>query len=376
MTTRFDSWSPQQCMMALLLLIVTLTASLLVSAGKAEKRHVEPTVVSSQLPATSVVTTAAAPVADEAMSDVKVYQRIVKAVASGEGYYDVVTREHRLHNYPLKPYFTIRPPTLAWLSAALGPMGIRLAMFALIGLVAMTWLEALRGINGSQLVQYAAFGLLAESAFVLSLDPFMHFHDSWAALLIALSLALRRPDRCGLSIAAGLAAVLFRELALPYLLLMAVLAAYDKCWREAYGWGAAIAVALVAQVLHASAVAALVTAADPASQGWSGLGGWSFFLTAAHTSSLLELLPMGVTAIVVPFSLFGWIAWHSGLALRVTGLMLGYAMLLSIFARPDNIYWAILIEPYLLAGISLGVAGVWRLWQGSGFALNRQLAAQ
>ena len=312
---------------------------------------------------------------DERMSDVKVYRRVTAAVANGEGYYPVVAREHRLHNYPLKPYFTIRPPTLAWFSASLGPTGIRIALFALIGLTVMVWLEAFRSIGGTPLVQYAAFGLLAESAFVFSLNPFMYFHESWAALLMALSIALRRPDRFGLSITAGLAAVLFRELALPYLLMMAVLAAYEKCWREACGWSVAIALAVVAQVLHANAVATVVIASDPASQGWSGLGGWSFFLTAANNSSLLELLPMWVSAVVVPFSLFGWIAWRSVIALRVVGLMLGYATLLMLFARPDNIYWAILIEPFLLAGLSLGAAGVWQLWQGSQLTVGRHIAA-
>ena len=318
-----------------------------------------------------VVGAPASPTPDEAMSDVKVYQLIIIAVASGEDYYDVVAREHRRYNYPLKPYFTIRPPTLAWLSAALGPTGIRLAMFALIGLVAITWLEVLRGLSSATLLLYGTFGLLAESTFVLSLDPYVHFHDSWAALLIALSLALRRPDRVACSIVAGLAAVLFRELALPYLVLMAASAAYERQGREVAGWCAAIAVALVVQTLHANAVAAVVIAGDPASQGWNGLGGWSFLLTAVHTSTLLELLPLWVTALVAPLSMFGWIAWRSALALRVAGLMLGYATALMVFARPDNIYWALMIAPFVLAGTSLATAAVWRLWQGSGLRIWR-----
>lgn len=373
MPTRFDSWSSRHCLTALVLLGLALLVSVVFSPrsmGKVASAQISASKQAIE-PAPSVASTAS----DEQMSDVKVYQRITKAVANGEDYYAVVAREHRLHNYPLKPYFTIRPPTLAWISACLEPTGTRLALYVLIGLTVMAWLEVFRGISGTPLVQYAAFGLLAESAFVLSFSPFMYFHESWAALLIALSIALRRPDRFGLSIAAGLAAVLFRELALPYLMLMAVLAAYEKCWREAYGWSGAIVLALVAQLLHAHAVAAVVIASDPASQGWTGLGGWSFYLTAANNSSLLELLPMWVTAVVVPFSLFGWIAWRSAIALRVVGLMLGYATLLVLFARPDNVYWAILIEPFLLAGLSLGAAGVWQLWQGSQLTVGRQFAA-
>jgi hypothetical protein len=324
--------------------------------------------------ATQQATPAVASADGEAMSDIKVYQRVAQAVATGESYYVVVAREHRLHHYPLQPYFTIRPPTLAWLSAGLGDTGTRLIMFALIGLTALTWLQALRGLSALPLVQYTAFGLIAEPAFVLSNSPYLYFHESWAALLIALSIALRRSDRFALSIVAGLTAVLFRELALPFLLLMAVGAGYEKCWREVSGWGIAIAVAVLAQAAHAAAVAAVITGVDPTSQGWTGLGGWSFFLTATANSSLLELLPMGATAVIIPFSLFGWMAWRSDIALRVVGLIVGYATLLIVCARPDNSYWALLIAPFLFAGLSLGVVGIWRLCDGCRLLLARPIA--
>jgi hypothetical protein len=370
-TTRFDGWSPLQCLAVLMMLLAGLMASLMLRPHDATTIRTGGQMAGAGI---ALQQAPAQPNADaEAMSDIKVYQRVVQAVAAGETYYAVVAREHRLHNYPLKPYFTIRPPTLAWLSAGFGETGTRLLMFALIGLTALAWLEALRGLAALPLVQYTSFGLIAESAFVLSNSPYLYFHESWAALLIALSIALRRPDRFVFSIAAGLAAVLFRELALPFLLLMGIAATYAKCWREACGWGVAIAVAVAAQGAHAAAVMAVTTGADAASQGWSGLGGWSFFLTATANSTLLEFVPMWATALIVPFSLFGWIAWRSDFALRVVGLIVGYATLLIVFARPDNSYWAILIVPFLFTGVGFGAVGIWRLWDGCQPLLARSI---
>jgi hypothetical protein len=365
MTTQFDEWSPRRCLAALFVLAACLLASLILSPQKAAHLVAAPANTSDARMVTS----------DERMSDIKVYQRITAAIAAGEDYYIVVAREHRLYNYPLKPFFTIRPPTLAWITAALGPTGSRIIMFALIGLTAMAWLNALRALAPSPLVQYATFGLIAESAFVLSLDPYLYFHESWAALLMALSIALRRPDRFAFSITAGLAAVLIRELALPFLVLMAALAVYEQSRREAAGWCSAVMVALLAQWLHATAVAAVVIETDAASQGWDGLGGWAFFLTAARNSSLLELLPLWAAALILPLSLFGWITWRSALAVRVVGLIVGYTTLLVLFARPDNIYWALLIEPFLFAGVGLAALGVWRLWHGSRLLIGRQTVA-
>jgi hypothetical protein len=371
MITWFDTWRPHQCLAALLMLATAVLVSLATIPTLNPQRTLPMVAASaSEVAQPDVPPEARQADATETMSDIKVYQRITAAVAAGESYYDVVAREHRLHNYPLKPFFTIRPPMLAWVTAGLGSTGSRLLMFLLIGVTALVWLNALRSLAPLPFVQYAAFGLIAESAFMLSLDPYVHFHESWAALLIALSIGVRRPDRFAMSIAAGLTAVLIRELALPFLILMAALAAYEQSKREAISWCGAVVVALVVQLFHANAVAAVVIDTDPASQGWSGLGGWSFFLTAVSNASMLELVPRWLTALILPLSLFGWIAWRSAIAVRVAGLLLGYTTLLVVFARPDNIYWALLIEPFLLAGLSFGAVGIWRLWQGSQLVLN------
>jgi hypothetical protein len=359
--SRFAGCSPRASWAVFIVLALAMVASLLLTP------HTQPKPAAIHvLPVPSV---AAAPVAGPAaaMSDIILYQRITAAVANGESYYKAAAHHHRQNDFPLKPYVTVRPPTLAWLSAALGPQGTRLAMFALIGAVVMAWLGVLRNAVPSLLVRYAAFALLAESVLILGLNPFIHFHESWAALLIALALALRA-DRPALAITAGLLAVLLRELALPFLLIMAAAAALERRWPEVTGWALAVGLAAVAQLLHARAVAAVLLPADLSSQGWTGMGGWPFFLAATRNASLLELSPAWVAAIVLPLSVFGWLSWRSAIALRVTALLLCYALLLMGFARKDNIYWAVLIEPFLLAGLSFAAASLLQLARGVTYA--------
>ena len=78
-----------------------------------------------------------------------------------------------------------------------------------------------------------------------------YLHEVWAGLLISLSLALRRPERFGLAVAAGLAAVLIRELAAPYLVVMAVTALAGRHWREAAAWALALLLFAAALAFHA-----------------------------------------------------------------------------------------------------------------------------
>jgi hypothetical protein len=191
------------------------------------------------------------------------------------------------------------------------------------------------------------------------------FHDSWAGALIALSVALRSPQRYGASIAVGLLAVMFREIAMPYLLLMCVVAAYEKRWRETCGWSLAMAVAGIAFYLHAQAVLAVTVPGDLGSLGWFGWGGWGFLAASVSKTTLLVAFPDWLARLALPLSLFGWLAWKSDCALRVSGLLLGYAVMLMVIARPDNFYWSVMIAPLLLGGICFVPAGLAALVQGA-----------
>src|SRR3546814_10748823 len=77
------------------------------------------------------------------------------------------------------------------------------------------------------------------------------FHEGWAALLIALSLALYRKDRWWPSVVLALLALMIRELALPFVLLMGGLALLSLNWREFFAWSAVTLIFAIALWFHA-----------------------------------------------------------------------------------------------------------------------------
>ena len=69
---------------------------------------------------------------------------------------------------------------------------------------------------------------------------YLLLHEVWAGTLIAISLALHRPNHWSWSVAAAALALAIRELALPYVLLMAAFALYRRSWRELGAWFALV----------------------------------------------------------------------------------------------------------------------------------------
>lgn len=288
----------------------------------------------------------------EGQTDALLYQTIVETVRHGGGYYPVAAAEMRAGDYPLRPFVTMRLPTLAMVEAALPPFALTLLLYGLVAAVVLAWWSRL-----TEALSRPPPRMLALLALAAGLVPFVQadlvvFHEIWAGLLVALSLGVWRPDRWLPAVAFGLAAVLIRETAALYLVVMALAAFTGHRRPEAIGWGIAGAVLMLALVAHAHAVAAVVRPLDPASPGWSGRLGFGFFVRTMSVSTGLVLLPAWIAAPVVGLALFGWAAWRSALAARVLALLIGYALVLSVFGRSDTFYWGLLVAPLLLVGLA------------------------
>lgn len=351
LNTRFDNFSVHSSIIALVALAVALLASLLSPTYVAPDRSTPPQIVTADGQTKN-------------MSDTQLYKNIIARVSDGRSYYEVVAEEHRLHNFPLKPFITVRPPTLAWINAGLGPT-LTLGLFGLLIIAAVvSWLPLMGQMTRIGFEGYLAFTIIILSVMLLISPPFRFFHESWAAPLIVVSLGLWVQGRIGLSVLTGLAAVLLRELALPYLVMMTVLAAYDRRWSETRAWSVGIGIACLAFWFHSNQVSAQLVPDDLGSQGWSGRGGWPYLAAAIKETSLMVFLPNWAIKLALPLSLFGWMTCHSGLGLRVTGLVLGYVTALMLFARDANTYWAILIMPFIATGLAFAPAGIMALWKG------------
>jgi hypothetical protein len=184
------------------------------------------------------------------------------------------------------------------------------------------------------------------------------FHEVWAGLLIALSLARYRPDRWEEAVGWALAAALIRETAALYLVVMALLAWRDGARREVIGWAVALGVLAAVIAAHAHAVSQVVRVGDPASPGWAGLLGPGFPVRTWHASTALSLLPLALAAPLVALALAGWTAWTAPVASRAAATLGAYAVLLAVAGRLDTFYWGLLTAPVLLIGLAFAVDGL------------------
>ncbi|MES2754369.1 MAG: hypothetical protein V4659_06860 [Pseudomonadota bacterium] len=288
----------------------------------------------------------------EDQADVVLYEGIVEGVRHGGRYYEVAAQALRAGDYPLRPFVTFRLPTLAVIQGAVPALVTIGLLYVLAFAVLLAWAIRLVPALNRRPPVIVALALLAGGMVAFVQSELAAFHEIWAGLFIALSLALRRPGRWVEAVALGLVAMLIRETAALYVAVMCLAAWLEGQRREAIGWAASVAVLAVVVMLHAQAVAEVVRPLDPASPGWAGMLGFGFFVTTLSVSTALMLAPLWLAAILVALSFAGWAAWRDPLATRALAMFVSYGALLALFGRPDTFYWGLMIAPTFLIGLA------------------------
>jgi len=291
-------------------------------------------------------------------ADVVLYESIVAGVRNGGDYYTVTATALRRGDYPLRPFVTFRLPTLAVIQASIPPLASIVLLYALAASVLVAWTIRLRPAFARAPPFAIALVLLIGGMAAFVQVELVNFHEVWAGLLIALSLALRRDDRWAHAVAFALIAMLIRETAALYVGTMAALALIEGRRREAVSWAAALAAMVPVIAAHAWAVARVVQASDPASPGWAGLLGFGFFVKTMSISTALAIAPAWLSALLIGLALFGWSAWPGSLARRALATFAAYGVLLSLFGRVDTFYWGLMIAPAFLVGLAFAPDGL------------------
>ncbi len=292
-------------------------------------------------------------------TDLGLYRYAAVEAAHPSTFYPRLIAEQRREGYELKPFVAVRPPALSLLLAALKTDAVRRAVIAALALASLlAWWAALGREGTTPLPRALDLVLLATGVLPAFAVQAPYLHEAWAGLLISLSLATRREGRFALALAAGLAAALIRELAAPYLVVMAAMALVERRGREAAAWTCALALFAAALALHARLVDALVLPTDHAGAGWLKLSGWPFVLHAAQWNGVLAVSPAWLTAIAVPLALFGAAAWDSPLGRRLAAILIGYVLAFAVIGRPENFYWGLMFAPLLPLGLAAALGAV------------------
>ncbi len=297
-------------------------------------------------------------------TDMRLYRDVVAEMARGTPYHRASAQLQRAHGYPLRPFVTMRPPTLYAAAARAGWPVLQFAALLLVLANVLAWSKALpAAFSRAERIGAAAGVALGGAAVIAPL--LLGFTEFWAGLLMSLALALRmaRPERWGWSVALVGLALLVRELALPFVLLSAAFALGERRWRELAAWGAVLAAFALFMGWHAQMVMAEVLPGDIASPGWSGGQGLRGVLAALANTSLWQNTPQPLALVCCLLPALGWGALSGRGAAFALLLLGGYALMLALFARADNVYWGFLLLPLWFAGYALIPRGIAQLWR-------------
>ncbi len=361
---RFANFAPGAALLAIALVVAVLAAAALtaqstqlaipvIPAGDAN-RAVEAEARADRLAE-----------AEKRDTDLQLYDRIAERVRAGENYYAVAVEEQRARDFPVRPGLAVRLPTLAFITAALGEWGMIVLAASLGVATLLAWHYRLRDTEGGPDRIRFILILLVIGALSGFKPQYLVLHEVWAGMFIALALGLYRRKAWFWAFAAGVLALSLRELALPFILLMMVLAWARGNRAEAAAWLGAVLVFGIALSVHLAQIAQYTSAADPASPGWLALRGLAGWTSNIVLSSQLHLLPGWLAAPLAILPLLGWAAWRSWFGLTGFLLCFGYGVVFMIAGRDNNFYWALIVMPIWFVGYAFVPRAMASLWHSA-----------
>lgn len=327
--TRYASLSRWKGFLVIALAVVFIAAGLSVSLGKTPKLS-----------------------NGKGEGDLALYSKVVQRVRYGESYYDAFGSELRSREYPVRSVFNWRTPLhlelLAHLPETAWAQGI-LALGALCAIV-LPVAGAFRPGEYGVCVWQAL--LLSFPLAISAMYPVYFFSEMWAGVAISISVGMYAIDWRKAGAGAGILALFFRELALPYVLISLVLAWRQKKKSELWTWIAGLGGYALYFGLHAMAVTSRIPPSNgvPEVSHWIQFGGLRFLLITSRVG-LLQLYPFWWAAIYLPFALLGLAGWRNPIAGRVLATVAAYLLTFSIIGIPSaNYYWGAVYAPLLAFG--------------------------
>lgn len=286
--------------------------------------------------------------------DVALYRAEVDRIHAGEGYYQAAAAELHQRGYPTRSALNWRTPLPMWLIGLLPAVVLgKVLLGALaLGLMLVTFEVLAREHSGNIRLPAACVLLLSGPLLLCILGDLFVMPVLWAGVLIALSISAYGLGRPWLGVGLGLAAVFFRELALPYCLLAAAIAWCSGRRAELLAWLVGLAGWLAFFAWHCTQAAGWITAdARAHPEGWFQFAGAGFVISTAQMNAYLLLLPQWVTALYLAAALFGLAGWHTPLGLRCGLTVCIFLTAFAMVGQEFNQYWGSLVAPLLCFGV-------------------------
>lgn len=327
-TTRYRSLRRRQALLVLALLVLAVGVCLFLSVGPPPKLG--------------------GPVGVQ--GDVALYTAVVERLHAGEDYYDVMGVELQSRGFPVSSVFNWRTPLHLELIAHLPALDGARALLLAVAICAIGLSAASACRDGLYALAYLQSVLLGCS--FVTVYPFVLFGEVWAGVCITLSVASYAFGWRYAGVSAGVAALFFRELALPYAFIAAFLAYREHRRSELLIWLAGIGGWAIYLGLHASAVLSRVppSVAALGVDRWIQFGGMRFILSTSRMGLLLGL-PFWLAALYLPLAVLGLAGWKNPVAPSVGATVVAYLLAFGVVGAPSmNYYWGGIYSPLLAFG--------------------------
>lgn len=292
--------------------------------------------------------------------DLATYKAIVAAVKEGTGYYEAAHAE-LIQHYGTRSVFNWRTPLNTWWLAALPSLqwGMYVALALAVAAMLATYRLA-RESAGPVFAAVSALLLLVGLAGFGSAEAVL-FSEMNAGLLILVSVIAYGSRLPWLGLAAGALALFLRELAAPYVVICVLLALRDRRWSELAAWLAVLVAYAGYFGWHAQSAMAQVGPEDrDYADSWLAFGGASFVLATGAFNGLVRLLPLWVTALILPLGLLGLAVRPAAARAFLTAV--AYVALFSVAGKATNAYWGALYTPLLMLGLPWAVPALRDAW--------------
>ncbi|HTM54550.1 MAG TPA: hypothetical protein VL175_11010 [Pirellulales bacterium] len=292
-------------------------------------------------------------------TDVELYQAEVERIRAGESYYEAVAHELPERGYPTASVFNWRTPLPVWLVAKMPESSTATVIIgvAALGLVAASF--KLLADEGSTRTALLSVLLLSGAILPCLMTDLVVVSELWSGVLIALSACWFGNGNRRAGLLSGIAALFFRELAAPYVVICMALAVYERRFRELAWWFAGLAAYAVFFAFHAHSVSAHAITGQPGLvSSWIKFGAAPFLISAAQMNGYLLLLPQWVAAVFLACAFLGAATWntHAGRLISLTVVI--YAVAFSVAGNDFNQYWGSMIAPLLAIAAARAPAAV------------------
>lgn len=286
------------------------------------------------------------------LDDSALYRAVTLRVRLGEGYYRAAYYELTTRGYAVQSVFNWRFPTYAWLFSLFPSMSW--GRVILICLSAMGLTLACRQVGpaeGWPTRIAVGFWLASTWGWVFSPQR-VYFTELWCGVLIFISSCIAARGAYFSALAPASAALVLRELALPFCALATTMCLARRKYREFSAWVIMLSCyALLFQAHYRSVRDLVPDIGPPHGSGWLAQGGTAFVLSTCRMAYFLMLLPPWCTAVYLPLAVLGLVGWKSSMPVIKISVII--YMVIFIFAgKSVNYYWGWVYTPMLALGVA------------------------